>query len=110
MLSPFWPSCPPLRAEPFTGPKLQQQLADQARRSLNDARCIQVVDADTVEMNSIFTSFYSGDFYESFQKRTGRKATSLVEAIAIDAGPESPLLKAKNIKGMGYDWGRNDPR
>jgi hypothetical protein len=102
-------SCPPLLGVPYEGATLDAQLTAQARRGLNDYRCIKVMDADTVEMSSIFTSFYSGDFYESYQLRTGKKAASLVEAIAIDAGPESPILKAKNIKGMGYDWSRNEP-
>ena len=103
-------SCPPLLGVPYEGPTLQAQLAAQARRGLNDYRCIKVVgDGQTVEMSDIFTSFYSGDFYESYKIRTGKKAESLIEAIAIDAGPESPILKAKKIRGMGYDWSRNDP-
>lgn len=100
-------SCPPLRSEPYAGAKLEQQLDDQTKNYLKDPRAVTVVDAETVGLNSIFTTYYSGDFTGWYQKKTGRKG-SVLDALKLLAGPDSPVQKANDYKGTGYNWDRND--
>lgn len=100
-------SCPPLRAEPYAGDKLDAQLADQSRRYLTDPRAVRTIDADTVGLNGIFTEYYPGDFTRWYERKTGRKG-SVLDALKLLAPPESPVHKAANAKGIGYDWSRND--
>lgn len=100
-------SCPPLRREPFSGPQLDAQLADQGRIYLSDPRAVRRIDADTLGLNSIFTSFYPGDFASWYERTQGRKGTVL-DALKLLAAPDSPVQSATRFTGIGYDWGRND--
>ncbi|HLL89226.1 MAG TPA: DUF547 domain-containing protein [Tepidisphaeraceae bacterium] len=92
-------SCPPLRAEPYEGDKLQAQLDDQGRRYLSNPRAAKKVDDQTVALNSIFTDFYKGDFTKDGQE--------LLTVLRRYAGPDSPVQSATKYKGMGYDWSLN---
>jgi hypothetical protein len=95
-----------LRAEPYSGPRLQEQLNDQGRRYLSDPRAIKDYGNGKVGLNDIFTTFYGGDFKDAYKRRTGRDG-SLIEAVKPYAGPDSPLQRATDVTGIGYDWDIN---
>lgn len=100
-------SCPPLRNEPFTGPKLDEQLSDQGRIYLSDPRAVRAEGGDTVGLNSIFTDYYGGDFTRWYEKKFGKKGTVL-DAVKQFAAPNSPVQPATRYKGIGYNWDRNE--
>jgi hypothetical protein len=100
-------SCPPLRREPFSGPKLEAQLADQGRLYLSDPRAVRAEGGDTVGLNSIFTDYYGSDFTRWYEKKFGKKG-SVLDALKQFAAPDSPVQRATKFKGIGYDWDRND--
>ena len=102
-------SCPPLRREPYAGPQLDAQLADQARVYLSDERAVRVRDRDTVALNDIFTDYYKGEFVDHYAEASGTRDPGLIESLRPDAGPDSPLQTAKAYKSMGYDWSLNRP-
>jgi hypothetical protein len=102
-------SCPPLRAEPYSGAKLQAQLDDQGRRYLSDSRAVRDFGGGKVGLNDIFTTYYSGDFKDAYKRRTGKDG-NLIESVKVFAGPDSPLQRATDVTGIGYDWGINEAR
>ena len=100
-------SCPPLRGEPFTGAQLDAQLTDQGRIYLSDPRAVTSDGGDTVGLNSIFTSYYRGDFTSWYERKFGKKGTVL-DALKQFAAPDSPVQRATKFKGSGYNWDRNE--
>jgi hypothetical protein len=101
-------SCPPLRNEPFSGAKLDQQLKEQGLVYLSDSRAVQAKSGGSeVGLNSIFTSYYEGDFTRWYQKKFGRKGTVL-DALKQFAAPDSPVQRATDFSGIGYNWDIND--
>lgn len=97
-------SCPPLRAEPFTADRLDDQLADQARRWVNDSDKNRVV-GDRLGLSSIF-DWYGKDFttapYNSVQgfiRHFATPGSSL--ASLIDRQPDVA------ITWLTYDWTLN---
>ncbi len=95
-------SCPPLRDEPYSGPKLNAQLAEQGRIYLSDPRAVRPIDANTVGLNNIFTDFYKGDFT--------RGGLDLLPSLKRFAAPDSPVQSATNFRSIGYDWSLNSAR
>ncbi len=93
--------CPPLRTEPFTGAKLDEQLTDQGRRFLAQAEKNRFENG-ILYLSPIF-QWFSGDF-------TASKLT-----VAEFVGP---FLSADQRKALGktdpkirfteYDWSLND--
>lgn len=102
-------SCPPLRSEPYSGAALEAQLNDQARKYLSDSRAVRDLGNGKVGLNDIFTTFYSGDFKGAYKRRTGKDG-NLLESVRVFAGPDSPLQRATEVTGIGYDWSINEAR
>ena len=93
--------CPPLRTEPFTGAKLDEQLSDQGRRFLAQTEKNRFENG-TLYLSPIF-QWFSGDFTAS--KRT----------VAEFVGPFLPAEQRKalgktdpKIRFTEYDWSLND--
>ncbi|HEV2294734.1 MAG TPA: DUF547 domain-containing protein [Tepidisphaeraceae bacterium] len=99
-------SCPPLRQEPYTGDKLDAQLREQGDRYLSDPPAVRR-DGEEVELNSIFTNYYKGDFIHAYRKPTGSDDAGLLEAIRPFAAPGSPVHSATGYSGIGYDRSLN---
>jgi hypothetical protein len=99
-------SCPPLRAEPFEGDVFAAQLRDQGERYLSDPRAAVRDDEDTVKLNSIFTSFYRGDFTRGVE---GEGDMKLINGLLRFAADDSPIVGATDWDGMGYKWELNSP-
>ena len=98
-------SCPPLRSEAYTGPKLEGQLADQARRFLIETPSANRVDVPsaTVYGSMIYASYYREDFGS-----TDAKIGAYLAQFYPD-GPEKQLLLSGKFKLVGthYDWTLN---
>lgn len=94
--------CPPLRAEPYVGARLDQQLADQARAFLADATKNRVVAAErTVYLSPIF-DWYRRDFEQA--------SGSVLAALAPywPEGTEAPgPSDGFRIRYTDYDWSLN---
>jgi len=101
-------SCPPLRKEPYSGPKLNDQLNDQGRKYLSDPRGA-VRDGDKVKLGEIF-KFYEKEFIDAYKKQSGKQDANLLEAIQQYAGPDSPVKGATGYSYMKYDWSLNRAR
>ena len=84
-------SCPPLRNEPFEGDKLAQQLRDQGEVYLSDSRAAVRRNDQTVELNSIFTSFYRKDFERGVE---GDGDMKLINSLLRFARDDSPIVGA----------------
>ena len=100
-------SCPPLRREPYTGAKLDAQLADQGKIYLSDPRAVKATDKDAVALNNVFTDFYKGEFLDHYEAQSNTRDAGLLDAIRPYAAPDSPVQTAKAYKSMGYDWSLN---
>jgi hypothetical protein len=96
-------SSPPLRPEPYEGPRLDTQLTEQGHRYLSDPRGVQAVSPTKVRVSELLTKFYPGDFEEAFLRATGRRE-GLLDALRPLAGPDSPIQTATEYESMSYDW------
>lgn len=88
-------SCPALRAEAYTGDKLDAQLDEQARIFINDARK-NVIGNNEAKLSKIF-SWYSGDFNDNMS----------VEAY-INQYSTVKINPNTTVDYMDYDWSLND--
>lgn len=96
-------SCPPLRAEAYTGARLDAQLDDQGRTFLADSTKNRVpLDDDTIQLSKIFTWFESdfGGSEAAVQQFIARYAEGEVKA-KLEAG-------GYRIESLGYNWTLND--
>ncbi len=102
--------CPPLRAEAYTGARLETQLDDQARIFLRESPTKNRVDvaSRTAYLSPIFVEFR--DYIEDF----GGSNASVGRYIAryFPAGPQRDLLVSGNFKVVvtDYDWTLNSQR
>ncbi len=91
-------SCPRLRTEAYTGPRLNAQLDDQGRDFINNPAKNQLTPADKPQVSAIF-SFYPKDFTKngshSVQEFINRYATTKIK-------PDAPLSY------LTYDWALNE--
>ncbi len=98
-------SCPPLRSEAFTGARLEEQLADQARVFLLASPTKNRVDvaARVVHGSPIYSSYYRDDFGGS-DAAIGRYLAGL-----WPPGPERDLLASGRFQlvSTDYDWTLN---
>lgn len=89
-------SCPPLRAEAYTGEKLEKQLNEQAKNFSNSPHAVQI-SGNTAKYSELF-NWYAKDF------KTSNPATYLnkYRSSELNTG-----LKKSWIK---YDWGLNEAK
>jgi hypothetical protein len=97
-------SCPPLRREPFEADRLDEQLADQCRRWVNDPGKFRVIDG-RLGLSEIMR-WYEGDF----KGPPYGNATGFVLAYAEPAGPLARLIinsEKVETTWIPYDWRLN---
>jgi len=97
-------SCPRLRREAYTGPRLDAQLDDQARRFLHDEQKNRIPDGDGRIALSRILKWYGTDF--------GPTPTARQRALApYFEGPVRDSLAggAYTVRYRPYDWTLNAP-
>ncbi len=108
--------CPPLRNEPYTADKLQEQLDDQTRRFLaNHAKFKIVRSDDRIYLSPIF-KWFAADFIKKYgpKKSIGRhdkEESAVLNFIAsyLDKAQKEYVLAGKfKIKYLKYDWSLNE--
>lgn len=102
-------SCPPLRNEPYEAAKIDAQLDEQGHRFLSDSRGAVLKGNGTVAISEIFR-FFTSDFTDSYSKKNGKPAASVLEAIQPFADDNSPVKTATKFEFQNYDWSLNRPR
>ncbi len=95
--------CPPLRAEAYSGARLEEQLADQAKYTHSHDRWIQIhAERNEVGLTSLY-KWYAGDFEQT--------AGSVVD-FAAKYSPEIAALtsdgKQPRVTYLDYDWSLNE--
>ena len=97
-------SCPPLRAEPYVGSRLDEQLDDQMRRWLADASRNQYdAQAGSLLLSKIF-DWYKGDFDD------WGGGVAKVIATYGPATAKAALLKGGHLDYLDYDWSLNEAK
>ena len=108
--------CPPLRNEPYTGDKLQEQLGDQARRFLANPAKFKIERANhRIYLSPIF-KWFAADFTNKNtpQKSIGRhkkEQSAVLNYIAsyLDKDRKDYVFSGKfKIKYLKYDWSLNE--
>jgi hypothetical protein len=108
--------CPPLRNEPYTGEKLQEQLDDQTRRFLANFDKFKIKRTDNrIYLSPIF-KWFASDFIKKYspQKGIGRhnkEKSAVLNFIAsyLDNSQKDYVLAGKfRIKYLKYDWSLNE--
>jgi hypothetical protein len=108
--------CPPLRNEPYTADKLQEQLDDQTRRFLANPAKFKIARADDrIYLSSIF-KWFAADFIKKYgpKKSIGRhdkEESAVLNFIAsyLDKAQKEYVLAGKfKIKYLKYDWSLNE--
>lgn len=97
--------CPPLRAEAYTGARLEAQLADQARRVHSDDRWLRFDRATGVLRLTELYKWYESDFRQaagSVPEHVARYAAAV--RAALDAG------ERVDVRWIPYDWSLNEKR
>lgn len=87
-------SCPPLRTEAYTGPKVDAQLEDQARTFINDG-FRNVIAKEKLQLSKIF-KWFSGDFTKE------KTLLEFIRPYAKTAFEEDP-----EIEYLEYQWNLN---
>ena len=99
-------SCPDLRAEVYVGERLDAQLADAARRFLNNPTKGMQPGADgrTARVSAIF-KWFADDF-------GGADGVARFIRTAADPsfGERLPALDGRGLSYLDYDWSLNDTR
>ncbi len=110
--------CPPLRNEPYTGEKLDEQLDDQTRRFLTNPAKFKIERGNnTLHLSSIF-DWFAGDFVKKHSPASNigkhkEKASAVLNFIAPHLGEahKDYVLAGKfKIKHVKYDWSLNEQR
>ncbi|MHC4584184.1 MAG: DUF547 domain-containing protein [Planctomycetota bacterium] len=108
--------CPPLRNEPYTGDKLQEQLDDQTHRFLANPEKFKIARADSrIYLSPIF-KWFAVDFIKKHgpPKNIGRhnkEQSAVLNFIAsyLDRAQRDYVLSGKfKIKYLKYDWSLNE--
>lgn len=110
-------SCPPLRNEPFTGAKLEEQLEDQMRRFVQDAAVGVAIDREggVVRLSKIF-DWYGEDFVATDLPASGYgdhpdKVRSVLHAASRYLRPDDALFLREGsyrVDLLDYDWALNE--
>jgi Protein of unknown function, DUF547 len=97
-------SCPMLREEAYAGPRLEQQLEQQARRFLADRSRNRLRQAE-LEVSKIFDWFK-----EDFEPREAYFAR-YADLLADDRKAREAIASGKvRMRFLDYDWSLNDAR
>ncbi len=107
--------CPPLRAEAYRGEVLEQQLEEQAREFLNDARRNRISPTqNVVEVSRIF-EWFGADFRDDASfTADGPAPKAVLRRIAewVDEGSRDFVrsFPPDQVEYRAYDWELNDTR
>lgn len=97
--------CPPLRAEAYTGDRLEQQLADQMALTHGNGRWLRYErGSDHLELTSLYL-WYAGDFEQvggSVLEYAARHNQGLAADVAAGHTPA--------VRYLDYDWSLNAQR
>lgn len=108
--------CPVLRAEPFTGEKLDEQLADQSRRFLSSRKKFRIDrDSGYIYLSPIF-KWFGQDFIGVYSPGDGFKGHSKqIRAVLAFCAEYLPEREAEYLRRgdygvayFDYDWSLND--
>lgn len=107
-------SCPPLRNEPYTAEKLDQQLDDQVNRFIDSPHGIRIAPEEaTIYLSSIF-QWYGQDWIKSYGIKEQFNGNESERAILNFLSNYLPSLRQKylsngnyKIKYLDYDWSLN---
>jgi hypothetical protein len=103
--------CPMLRAEAYTGERLNLQLEDAARRFLSDRSRNRFDSASgALQVSKIF-DWYGGDFEKSGARSVAGFLSRYAELLA-DADAARALVRDGRapVRFLDYDWKLNDAR
>jgi len=111
-------SCPPLRAEPYSGDRLDEQLEDQSRIFLDDPSRFHIDAKRGVVLVSSILDWYGGDFVDAYGGKKEFKGYGRVEGAVLafisshlDAERRALLASRKwKIEYAHYDWSLNSRR
>lgn len=110
--------CPPLRNEPYTGEKLNEQLADQTRRFLRHSAKFKIDRRkDRLYLSPIF-KWFAADFVGKHAParnigKHNREVSSVLNYIALylnEANKKYVLTGKYKIKYLNYDWSLNEQK
>jgi hypothetical protein len=100
-------SCPPIRPEPFTGARLDQQLDDQARRFLNGPHGVRL-EADGEALTLHVTKILDW-FKDDFASWGGGRVPFLKKYLTPDKVKRIDAAKGKvDLEFDDYSWKLND--
>jgi hypothetical protein len=108
--------CPPLRNEPYTGDKLQEQLDDQIRRFLANSAKFKVERADErIYLSPIF-KWFASDFIKKYGPKKNFSGQSQEESAVLNfiasylgkTQKDYVLTGKYKIKYLKYDWSLNE--
>lgn len=103
--------CPALRAEAYTGEKLEMQLDDATRRFLSD-RSRNYFENDRLYISSIF-DWYEEDFEKGWGgvESVAEFLSRYPDELGLDADTAARLGRGDiRLRHISYDWGLNDTR
>lgn len=96
-------SAPPLRAEPYTADRLNEQLDDQARRFLSDpARNRIDPESAAMHLSPVF-KWFAADF-----EAVAGSVEAYVMKFISEADAEKMLGRVIAVRYLDYDWSLND--
>jgi hypothetical protein len=105
-------SCPTLRAEPYRGTAVEEQLAEDTRRFLADpAKGLRLERAENVLWLSSIFKWYAGDFTGSSTLVAFFARGGVVEWLLPHLPPELAAEIRKSepaVRYLDYDWALND--
>ena len=110
--------CPPLRHEPYTGAKLDEQLADQARRFLAHSAKFRIDRGKGRLYLSPIFKWFAADFVKKYAPgrnigRQTKEISSVLNYIApylSETNKKYVLAGKYKIKYLDYDWSLNEQR
>jgi hypothetical protein len=96
-------SCPPIRPEPYTGAKIDEQLDDQVRKFLTGPHGVRI------EKNVVHTTKIMDWFGEDFDKWAGGKVAFLKKHLPADRARQLEAAGADpKFEYDDYSWKLND--
>jgi hypothetical protein len=100
-------SCPPIRPEPYTGSRLDQQLDDQTRRFLNGPNGVRI-EKDGSELDLHVTKIMDW-FADDFEQWGGGRVTFVRKYLPTDKQKQLDAARGKvDLEFDEYDWKLND--